>query len=192
MTRYFYDLELLERGRIVDLISIGIVCEDGREYYAVADEITRGKPLRALKRNTWLMNNIVPALPKPHGDWNTHMPRRWLFDYMNPAVKPREKIADEVRKFLLSKGTPELWADHGAYDHVALCQLWGDMTKLPLGLPKYTNDIMQEARRLGYGWEDLPMQPDGRHNALADARHNQAKHAYLCHVDEVRRSLGAA
>ena len=33
--RYFYDTEFLEDGETIDLISIGIVAEDGREYYAV-------------------------------------------------------------------------------------------------------------------------------------------------------------
>ena len=35
--RYFYDTEFLEDGETIDLISIGIVAEDGREYYAVTD-----------------------------------------------------------------------------------------------------------------------------------------------------------
>ncbi len=33
MTRYFYDCEFLENGNTIELISIGIVADDGREYY---------------------------------------------------------------------------------------------------------------------------------------------------------------
>src|SRR4051812_11038169 len=33
--KYFYDTEFLEDGQTIELISIGIVAEDGREYYAV-------------------------------------------------------------------------------------------------------------------------------------------------------------
>lgn len=33
MTIYCYDTEFLEDGRTIDLISIGIVCEDGRSPY---------------------------------------------------------------------------------------------------------------------------------------------------------------
>ena len=36
--RYFYDCEFIEDGRTIDLVSIGVVAEDGREYYAVSTE----------------------------------------------------------------------------------------------------------------------------------------------------------
>lgn len=35
MTRYDYDCEFLEDGKTIALISIGIVADDGRTYYAV-------------------------------------------------------------------------------------------------------------------------------------------------------------
>jgi hypothetical protein len=42
------------------------------------------------------------------------------------------------------------------------------MIDLPDGVPMWTNDIQQEAVRLGIA---LPEQAQGQHNALADARH---------------------
>lgn len=36
--RYFYDCEFIEDGRTIELVSIGVVCEDGREFYAVSTE----------------------------------------------------------------------------------------------------------------------------------------------------------
>lgn len=36
--RYFYDTEFIEDGHTIELISIGVVAEDGREYYAVSTE----------------------------------------------------------------------------------------------------------------------------------------------------------
>jgi hypothetical protein len=80
VTDYWYDTEFLEDGRTIDLISIGIVAEDGREYYAVSDETTRGKLNRRIRKHDWLMANVVPSLPKPYGDWNLHMPKSWLFN----------------------------------------------------------------------------------------------------------------
>lgn len=179
MTEYDYDLEFLEDGRTIELISIGIVADDGREYYAISRDATRGKLERRIRKNQWLMDNVVPSLPKPYGDWNNHMPQSWLFDYNSGLVKPRARIAAEVEAFLLAAGRPVLWADYGAYDHVALCQLWGRMIDLPEGIPMFTCDIQQEALRLGVPWDELPQQPDGHHNALADARHNAVKRAYL-------------
>lgn len=195
--RYFYDTEFLEDGRTIELISIGIVAEDGREYYAVSDECgydrrvwwkrwfnRRGSLENRIRRHEWLMANVVPSLPKPSGDWNLHMPRSWLFDYYNHAVKSRAQIAKEVVEFLLAGDTePELWAYFGAYDHVVLNQLWGPMAGHPDGIPMWTNDLMQLWQQVGK--PDMPEQPEGVHNALADARHNKVRYEFL-------RSVAAA
>jgi hypothetical protein len=178
VTDYWYDTEFLEDGRTIDLISIGIVSSDGREYYAVSDETTRGKLNRRIRKHDWLMANVVPSLPKPYGDWNLHMPKSWLFNYDAPEVKPRTRIADQVRDFLLAGATePELWAYYGAYDHVVLNQLWGPMVGHPEGIPMWTNDLMQLWQQVGK--PEMPEQPEGLHNALADARHNKVRFEFL-------------
>jgi len=38
--RYFYDCEFIEDGRLIDLVSIGVVDEQGREFYAVGELTT--------------------------------------------------------------------------------------------------------------------------------------------------------
>ena len=171
--RIFYDCEFLEDGRTIDLISIGMVAEDGREYYAV----NRDMPKRRIRKNPWLMANVVPSLPKPRGEWVLNMPNRWLFNYLDPCVKASGQIAREVRDFILAEPDPQLWAWYGAYDHVVLCQLWGRMIDLPDGVPMWTNDLKQEAERLGN--PQVPKQAGGEHNALADARHNCAVADFL-------------
>jgi hypothetical protein len=175
--RYFYDTEFLEDGKTIELISIGIVAEDGRELYLV----NRDAPWKRIKKDEWLMANVAPGLPRPHGDWINQIPKRWPIDFHNPAVRDRPAIRDAVEFFLL--GNPatrtdiELWADYGAYDHVALCQLFGRMIDLPDGVPMFTNDFQQEWRRAGR--PALPEQGVGLHNALADARHLRACFAAL-------------
>lgn len=191
MTLYHYDCEFLEDGKTIDLISIGIVADDGRYYYAVSEECgydrrvwwkrwfnRRGSLENRIRRHAWLMANVVPSLPKPYGDWNLHMPDVWLFNYHAPEVKSLARIADEVRDFLLAgESEPELWAYYGAYDHVKLNQLWGPMINHPEGIPMWTNDLMQEWLRLGR--PEMPEQPEGLHNALADARHNKVRYEFL-------------
>jgi hypothetical protein len=51
-----YDTEFLEDGETIELISIGMVAEDGYEYYAV----NRDMPERRIRRHPWLMENVVP------------------------------------------------------------------------------------------------------------------------------------
>lgn len=173
---YAYDTEFIEHtvrvGRLgrkvhtIDLISIGIVCEDGREYYAVVENA----PWKDIQREPWLMDNVIPSLPQAYGDQRNHLPKSWLINFEDPQVKPKKKIATEVRDFLLAgNGLPRLWANYGAYDHVVLAGgLFGRMIDLPKGLPMWTNDIQQEAARRSVA---IVEQGEGVHNALEDARH---------------------
>lgn len=160
--KHYYDLEFLEDGITIELISVGIVAEDGREYYAV----NLDAPWHKVCEDQWLLDNVVPSLPlRAVRDRYSHP-----IDVHHPDVKPKSQIADEVKAFLLSNGTPpELWAYYAAYDHVGLCQLWGRMIDLPDGIPMWTNDFKQEIERLGIA-HLVVVESDAEHNALADAR----------------------
>jgi hypothetical protein len=177
-TRYAYDLEFLEDGITIDLISIGIACEDGREYYAVSNSFDVNRVLN----HDWLRANVWPYLPTAVTDGR---PVRQILDWAHPDVKSRRQIAPEVGQFLTAAGEPELWADFGAYDHVGLMQLWGPMVtdnKEKPCLPWYTNDIQQERLRLERHFTQpitLPEQKQTEHHALADARHNLEKMRWL-------------
>ncbi len=168
--KVFYDTEFLEDGSTqpIELISIGMVAEDGRELYLV----NRDAPWRRIRKNEWLMANVVPRLPQPHGDWILHMPKAWPCDFHDPAVRRRPYIAEAVATFLTATPDLELWADYAAYDHVVLAQIFGRMIDLPPGVPMFTHDLQHELRRLGN--PALPEQAAGLHNALDDARHLKA------------------
>lgn len=169
--RYFYDTEFVEDGHTIDLVSIGIVCEDGRELYAVSSEFDVAK----LCANPWLVENVWPYLPQHQKSCRC---RHGHLDLDDPAVRPRAQIARMVRDFLTAgAGKAELWAWYGAYDHVALAQLFGRMIDLPDGVPMWTNDLRQEAQRLGN--PTMPEQETKEHHALADARHNKIMFDFL-------------
>ncbi|MFS4107501.1 3'-5' exoribonuclease domain-containing protein [Streptomyces sp. PD-S100-1] len=164
--RIFYDTEFLDDGTTIDLISIGMVREDGAELYAVSSEFDQA----AVRRHGWLMANVWPTLP-------TIEPARGergliRLDLAHPDVRPRAQIARLVADFIRSTPNPELWAYYSAYDHVALAQLFGPMSNLPAGIPMQTDDLVTAAKLAGLTPHDLPEQADGHHNALADARHN--------------------
>jgi 3'-5' exoribonuclease-like protein len=162
--KYFYDTEFIDDGHTIDLISIGILAEDGREYYAVSSEF----PEHKLLANRWLVENVWPHLPHDG-------PR---LDTSHPDVRPRHRIAREVYDFFLPATDPdtlphvELWGFYADFDHVCLTRLWGRMIDVPEGLPMLTYDLKQEADRLGV---QLPHQASGKHHALADARHNRTR-----------------
>jgi hypothetical protein len=162
--KFWYDTEFLEDGSTIDLISIGIVSEDGREYYAISKEADWSR----IREDKWLVKNVMSSIPL-------------VMDH--PDFKTREQIAMEVLEFLTADGTvePELWAWYGAYDHVTLCQLWGKMIDLPKGMPMFTNDlrsVLEIANDLDLSW-GMPRQGDGHHNALADARHLKVRYDWV-------------
>jgi hypothetical protein len=182
--KIFYDTEFIEDGKTIDLISIGMVAEDGRELYAVAEEIEEEPLYGRICKHEWLMGNVVPHLPlKAATDyWQPFEPPssargdkgRFDLDPNDNRIMPRRMLRNAVREFVTESarfGQVELWADYGAYDHVVLAQLFGRMLNLPAGFPMYTHDLRQEIDRRGAGAADLPAQDAATaHDALADAR----------------------
>ena len=165
--RFFYDCEFIEDGLTIDLVSIGVVDETGREYYAVSTEFD---PDRA---GPWVRQHVLPKLPSP----------------ADKAWRSRAQIKGDLLEFFgVGDGTKpeiELWAWIAAYDHVALAQLWGAMPALPRQVPRFTNELRQR-------WEDvgrprLPTAPSDAHDALADARHNLVRWQI---IEAERRKLG--
>jgi hypothetical protein len=159
-----------------------------RTYYAVNAEFD----LDELKRHDWLVRNVLPHLPLNYHrkDLEAYiavegkpgrLPEALKYVQLDPTatvLKPKWVIANEVRDFLLAplaeaedgaEVEVELWADYGAYDHVALAQLWGAMIALPAGVPMYTNDLQQLRRTVGDLQYRPDVDPDAEHNALADA-----------------------
>jgi len=178
-TKYFYDTEFLEDGKTIDLISIGIRCEDGREYYAVSNEFDTER----VARHNWLMENVMSSIG--HEAYVEHpfegAPVIRDLRLTDPAAKSREQIRDEIVTFV--KGTwPDFWAWYGAYDHIALCQLFGKMIDLPENFPMFTSDIKQLHKMAGS--PQMPSQPEGLHNALADARFNEVRYNHLMGILE--------
>jgi hypothetical protein len=169
--RYFYDTEFIEDGKTIDLISIGIVSDDGRSYYAVSTEFN------PRKASQWVIDNVLVHLPERHVNLSdlSVSPR---LKGESLVWKSRQRIAADLISFF-GKGAEnfELWGYYADYDHVALCQLYGTMMDLPDGWPMYTLDIKQECVRLGN--PKLPEQRKSEHHALADAWWNKQAFDFL-------------
>lgn len=142
--KYFIDTEFFEDGPLkpVRPISLGIVCEDGREYYAEVEQDLSDV-------NDWLKANVVPHL---------HGPRR-----------TRQQISADVVSFV--DPTPEFWGWFSDYDWVVFCQLFGSMMGLPTHFPQFCLDLQQVAwREKRTPRSSFPAHVGNVHNALDDAR----------------------
>lgn len=111
----WFDTEFIEDGRTIDLISIGMVREDGAAYYAESAECDLSKA------SEWVRQNVLPQL--------------------TGVQTPRAVIARDIVEFVGKK--PEFWGYYADYDWVALCQLYGTMMDLPKGWPMFCLDIKQ-------------------------------------------------
>jgi hypothetical protein len=171
MTKIWYDTEFIDNGRTIELISIGMVREDGEKLYRV-----NGDPriLSVAVNHPWLRLHVVPRLPvtviKAYidgiYDW------KWADHPDIEFVEPRWLIASAVRKFITDVPDPQLRAWYAAYDHVALMQLWGPMISKPEGVPMWTFDLKQWCWLLGD--RKLPAQdPATEHHELHNAEYGR-------------------
>jgi len=147
--KIFIDTEFIEDGRTIELLSIGMVREDGASLYR---EVMGVDVSRA---NDWVRKHVLLGLCGPS--------------------QFRDQIAREVVDF--AGPSPVFWGHLAGYDWVALCQLYGDMAVLPDGWPMYCNDLQQLADLIGADLR--PLEESRTHNALEDARWVAAEYERL-------------
>lgn len=153
--KYFLDTEFIESGpkKPIQLISLGMVREDGAEFYVVSNEF---HPADA---NDWMKENVLKNLEQPP----------------NVLHQSLYEIALAIKRFVGDK-KPEFWGYYADYDWVVFCQIFGSMVLLPEGWPIYCRDLKQWS-------DDLAApkfkEPKGEHNALIDARWNLDLYHYL-------------
>lgn len=161
MIRYFFDTEFMEDGEVIELLSIGVVCEDGREFYAESADADYSHA------SEWVKTNVIPHMQQD--DWDEDIVGGWI---------SRAVIATDLLKFVnAGDSRPQFWAYYGDYDWVVLCQLYGTMMDLPKSWPMFAMDLKQLCVMLGD--PELPKQTSGEHNALNDARWTYATHNWL-------------
>lgn len=161
--RLWFDTEFIEDGpdRPLELISIGVVAEDGREFYAESADV------KLHRANPWVKANVIPHL------------RNGL------TKRTRTQIAADLLDFVGNE-PPEWWGYYCDYDWVILCQLFGAMIDLPARWPMYALDVKQLAFSRGDPKLPPPFPGDGpEHNALADARWTRQAFTYLLSFGEV-------
>lgn len=156
--RYSIDTEFIEmpprrlEGTLIhgsiQLISIGIVSQDGRKLHEVSSDFY---PEDA---NPWVREHVLSILPPPD-------------------VMPRRRIEDIRARILDFVGTdkhPRFWAYYADYDWCSFAWIFGAMIQLPKGFPMYCLDLKQAMHHLALPRDYLPKDPDLVHDALSDAQ----------------------
>jgi len=176
MNKFFMDCEFIEgftkpligkSRHYIDLISIGIVSDDGREYYAVSKEYNFNKA------DSWVKQNVILPIYKAQ---NPAIKEQFSFKGFHKIVgKSLETIKKEILQFI-GKGRPDFYGYFCDYDWVLFCSIFGRMVDLPGNWPMFCRDIHQ--MRLDADLSDVwksanAPDPTGEHNALIDARWNR-------------------
>lgn len=179
--KYFLDTEFIEgffedttgrKRHFVDLISIGIKCEDGRELYEVSSEYDYNDA------DDWVKKNVLK--PMYDGLGSSEGRHTTVADFHKTVGFKNSEIAKKVKDFVMvpflsKKPEIEFWAYFADYDWVVFCSLFGRMIDLPKGFPMFCMDLKQRMEQLGLtqDWKKkVCPDPKGAHNALIDARWN--------------------
>jgi len=124
----FFGIPVGKKRHFIDLISIGIKAEDGREYYAISNEFN------SKDADQWVTDNVIAKL---YDDDGINIGRRIS----------NKQIAQEISSFIAYGETMtseiEFYAYYADYDWVLFCSLFGRMTDLPKGFPMYCKDLKQ-------------------------------------------------
>lgn len=142
--KYYLDTEF--NGYLGELISLALVCEDGRELYLLNTE-------RVESAITWVRDNVIPILTVPGAD---------------PLPSTQEQISFEIERFLSRDNDPLIivdWPDDIKYLCEALITGPGEMVSVPR--------MKFELVRVDAYPTELPGAV--QHNALWDARALRAK-----------------
>ena len=152
--KYFLDTEFIEgfrkplfskRSHFVDLISIGIVSETGKQLYLVSNEYNYKDA------DNWVKENVILPLyiSMVHGDQRNRLTVENFHKVLGISNK---EIAEQVAIFCdcfreqlywrTNKET-EFYAYYADYDWVVFCSLFGRMIDLPKGFPMYCIDLKQ-------------------------------------------------
>jgi hypothetical protein len=157
---YFFDTEFIDDGSAIHLISIGIVCEDNREFYGeLSDSFIPWN-----RADDWVKQNIRPLL---HSSYK---------------YSPVELANDIIRFINAGDSSPRFWAFYSAWDWVVFLHIFGKMIEAPSGWPHFCMDIKQWAEMIGNPL--LPTQQGTQHNALEDARWNKLAYDFLKGLDD--------
>lgn len=167
-TKIFFDTEFTGLHQNTTLISIGMVAEGGREFYAEFGDYDK------TQIDDWLKSNVIKNLfleKPPEGDFVCKIDGNLTTYYSD--TKTDTSI---ISSWLCDFGEVEMWSDCLAYDWVLFNQLWGHAFNIPKNIYYIpfdlctlfkVNGIDPDANREEFA--GMKCVTD-KHNALWDAR----------------------
>ena len=149
--RVFWDCEFTGLHQHTTLISIGMVDENGREFYAVLNDYDKAQV------DDWLRDNVIAHLNEERGHYDD-----------------KTMVSLNLNTWLSNYESVEMWSDTLAYDWVLFCQLFGHAFNIPKNVYYIPFDIATLMKIKGVdpdvNREQFAGMEGTKHNALHDAR----------------------
>lgn len=171
--KIFFDTEFTGLHKDTTLISLGMVDDNGRTFYAEFNDYDK------LQINDWVEQNVIKKLEFNHIDY--------LFEYegssegkdinkANFVVKgSKESVRAILELWLRPYSDVELVSDVCHYDMVLFVDIFGTAFDLPSNVGPSCHDINQDIAR-HYGCSELTAFEMNRENIVgmhsADSKHN--------------------
>lgn len=170
-TRIYFDTEFTGLHQNTTLISLGMVSECGKEFYAEFTDYDNSQV------DDWLQKNVIDKLTLQH-------PERQLVEYLaignqESVLGRKESVRKYLEKWLSQFEQIEIWSDCLSYDWVLFCQLWGHAFNIPKNIYYIPFDICTTFKEKGvdpdinreiYAFGRPDLTEHEKHNALWDAR----------------------
>lgn len=174
--KIFFDTEFEGLYKNANLISIGLITEDGKQLYIENDDIIPEY------QSEWIKDNVLPNTVN-YGDINILEICDNLTDYF---VGRDYQICNQLTEFFKQYDYVELVSDVCHYDMVQLIDIFGDVFSLPKNVCCACYDINQDIARFkgislqeafDYNREELlkelgveDLGAINKHNSLYDAK----------------------
>lgn len=158
-TKIFFDTEFTGLHQNTTLISIGLVSECGKTFYAEFTDYDKSQV------DEWLQNNVINNLNIPDDD---------TIQLVNTFKGDKEYIKEKLEVWLSQFEQIEMWSDCLSYDWVLFNQIWGHAFNIPKNIYYIPFDLSTLLLCYGYNVDLLRKEFSGldeiNHNALSDAK----------------------
>lgn len=169
MTKVFFDCEMTGLHKDTTLISIGLVSECGKEFYAELTDYDRSQV------DEWVEENVLNNLMfNDYGKVNKQL------GSITFVKGSKEEVGVALKDWFNLFDTVELWSDCHHYDVVLLQDFFGGAFGVPSHIYYIPFDICTLMKALGVdpdisreAFIDTPIEGE-KHNSLYDARVIQA------------------
>ena len=179
-TKIFFDCEFTGLHQNTTLISIGMVTDDNRYFYAELVDYDKSQ------LNDWLMKNVIANLRYGERLENEYQHGVYIRrvvgdgdDYSLTLQCDKTKLRRELDKWLAQFGEVKIISDCLAYDWVLFCEIFGGAMNLPKNIYYIPFDLSTMFYEKG-------IDPDIDREKFADFKSKYCKHNSLHDAGVIR------